>query len=97
MEKILAIAVLLIFIWLAIPRLVHGQWIAPTAVEPGSWTTQTSALVSPATAGLAEAAGTPSEGFGWFHFDFWNHPSLAGQPATTADLHFRSPSQEFKN
>jgi len=89
MDKVLAIVFLIVFVWLAIPRIAQVEWIAPTAVPPNSWTTQYD------TSGNAEALANPPEGFGWFHFDFWNHPTDQGQPATTQDLHFRSPSQEF--
>ena len=89
MEKVLAIVFLIAFVWLAIPRIAHGEWIAPTAIAPNSWATQYD------NSGYAEASDSPSNGIGWFHFDFWNHPTDQGQPATTQDLHFRSPSQEF--
>jgi hypothetical protein len=96
MDKFLAIVVLLAFVWLAIPRLISEQWIAPTPVAPNSWATAPSAYVSSFGAEEAQAAATPPEGFGWFHFDFWNHPTLEAQPASTADLKFRSPGQEFR-
>jgi hypothetical protein len=90
MDKILAIVVLVLFVWIAIPRLIHGQWIAPTAVAPNSW--EASYVRQ---SGLADASA-PSTGFGWFHFDFWNHPSLQGQPASTNDLRLRPPKYELQ-
>lgn len=90
MERILAIVVLIVFVWLAIPRLIQGEWIAPTAVMPNSWVASYAAQN-----GLANA-DTPSEGFGWFHFDFWNNPSLAGQSASASDVHLRSPRNELQ-
>jgi hypothetical protein len=89
MGKILAIVFLILFVWLAIPRIVQGEWLAPTAIAPNSWVVQYD------TTGLAEASAAPAAGFGWFHFDFWNHPTTEGQPVTTQDLNFRSPRSEF--
>ena len=91
MERILAIVVLLTFVWLAIPRLIQGQWFAPTAIAPDSWV-----LNSPYDTRLAEASATPPQGFGWFHFDFWNTPTTQGEVITTADTRFRRPKDEFR-
>jgi hypothetical protein len=97
MEKVLAIVVLIIFVWLAIPRLVQGQWIAPTALMPGSWAaTDTYPGTTYQSADFAQALATPPQGFGWFHFDFWNGPSSGGEPATTQDLRLRPVSAEFQ-
>jgi hypothetical protein len=83
MEKVLAIVVLLVFVWLAIPHLAQGQWIAPTAIAPNSW------VVGYDTTGNAAALATPPQGYGWFHFDFWNTPTTAGQPVTRSDFSLR--------
>lgn len=37
MDKILAIAVLIVAIWWILPRIAHGEWISPAPVMPGSW------------------------------------------------------------
>ena len=100
MEKFLAIVILILFVWLAIPHIVRGEWIAPTAISPNSWVTSYTVgngLGDSNQANqLAEAASIPSQGLGWFHFDFWNNPPTEGRPATTNDLSLRSPNKEFK-
>lgn len=99
MEKVLAIVVLIMFVWLAIPRVTQGEWIAPTAIDPGSWVTHQTYTANYESNQLAQADSAPSQGFGWFHFDFWNDDNYRapGIPATTADLDFRSPSTEFRD
>jgi hypothetical protein len=64
--KILAIVVILVGLWYVIPHVRRGEYIAPTAIMPGSWITRDD------RSGLALAMATPPEGVGWFHFDFWN-------------------------
>ncbi len=74
MEKVLAIVVLIVALLIAAPHIKAGEWLAPTPVMPGSWVTTYD------TTGNAAAAATPPEGYGWFHFDFWNNgPSSAGR------------------
>ncbi len=84
MDKILAIVVLVLFVWLAIPRILQGEWLAPTASMPGSWNS------------VAEASANPPGGFGWFHFDFWNTPTANGQPFADTDTRLRPVSREFR-
>jgi hypothetical protein len=67
MGKILAIVFILLFVWVAVPHLKQGEWIAPTAIAPNSW------VVAYDDTGYAAASATPIQGYGWFHFDFWNH------------------------
>lgn len=96
MDKILAIVILLLFVWLAIPRLIHGQWITPTAVPPNSWVVANNYPGGTHTSSsLAASASTPTQGFGWFRFDFWNHSSPEGQPATSNDVRLRPVRYEF--
>ncbi len=82
MGKILAIVFLILFIWVAIPHIAKGEWLAPTEIAPNSWL-----IVSPNDTDLATASASPIQGFGWFHFDFWNNtPSTAGRTVQRSDF-----------
>jgi hypothetical protein len=83
MEKVLAIVVLVVVLWVAIPHLMAGEWLAPTAVAPHSW------ITSYDTTGYAAASATPPEGYGWFHFDFWDNPSPTGRSVQKDDFSLR--------
>ena len=85
MEKFLAIVVLIIVVLIAIPHLKAGEWIAPTAIDPHSWVT-TYPLGTPE---LAQANAVPSQGYGWFHFDFWNHSPYDSRPVQKGDFAIR--------
>ncbi|GEM_PF-1485096 len=85
MERVLAIVVLVVVIWWAVPFIAHGQWFAPTGIAPNSWVTGYD------TTGLAAAASTPTEGYGVFHFDFWNNSSPQGRPVTKNDFRLEKP------
>jgi hypothetical protein len=91
MGRILAIVLLLIFIWVAIPHIAKGEWIAPTAVAPGSWVAQPNYASNYDTTQYAAASATPIEGYGWFHFDFWNysHIDQPGQPVQKGDFNIK--------
>lgn len=102
MDKILAIAVLVVFVWLAIPRIIQGQWLSPTVTAPNTWETAYNNGDSVIAGNynqpeLTEADASTPAGYGWYHFDFWNKPPITGEPATKADLQFRSPRNEFKD
>ncbi len=74
MEKIIAIAGLVVFFWYAIPHISRGEWIAPTAAPYEHWAFEYAAPSS------RELLATPPEGYGWFRFDGWNNPPLEGRP-----------------
>ncbi|MES2224866.1 MAG: hypothetical protein V4478_02670 [Patescibacteria group bacterium] len=83
MERILAIVVLIVVVWVAIPHVRAGEWLAPTAISPDSW------VAAYDTTGYAQASATPPEGYGWFHFDFWNNPSTEGRSVAKGDFRLR--------
>lgn len=89
MGKILAIVFLLLFIWVAIPHLKQGEWIAPTAVMPNSWITQPNYASDPRVTEVAAASASPIQGFGWFHFDFWNYDHISQQGRVVSKGDFR--------
>jgi hypothetical protein len=96
MEKILAIVVLVVVAWWAVPYIAHGEFIAPTAVAPNSWVTSYNLGGSNYSGGdqVAQSASQPSQGYGFFRFDFWNNPPTQGRPVTQSDTRLRSPSSE---
>ncbi len=66
MGKVLATIGALLLVWVMYPHLVRGEWIAPTAIPPGTW------LAAQAPRYLSE----PQIGYGWGRFDVWNnHPN----------------------
>jgi len=79
--KIAAVIFLILFVWIAIPRVVRNEWIAPTPLPPGYW-------------GLAyagynyedSALDEPEQGYGWFRYDVWNNPPIEGRPVTRDDF-----------
>ncbi|MEO5646071.1 MAG: hypothetical protein ABIQ91_01190 [Candidatus Paceibacterota bacterium] len=95
MGKILAIVFLILFIWVAIPHIAKGEWIAPTAIAPNSWLAGNSynnqlANASFGAPEVSKAAASPVQGYGWFHFDFWKHdPSAPGRVVTKSDFSLR--------
>ncbi|HWC58004.1 MAG TPA: hypothetical protein VG621_03605 [Candidatus Paceibacterota bacterium] len=76
--KVIAVIFLIVFFLVAIPSLMRGEWIAPTALPPDSWIV----AEAPQYASLA----APSSGYGWFRFDVWNNPPREGRPVTRGDF-----------
>lgn len=83
MEKILAIVFLLLFIWVAIPHVERGEWLAPAAAPYDHWAFDYS------VPGSRELLATPPLDYGWYRFDFWNTPSTAGRPVLQNDFRLR--------
>lgn len=96
MEKFLAIVALVLFVWLAIPHLIKGVWLAPTPTPPHSWTNAAPYGGGTYNNQVASVSNALPFGFGWFHFDFWNTPPHTGKQASRSDLAVRSPKAEFR-
>ncbi len=77
MGKVLAIVGVLLFVWVMYPHVRRGEFIAPTPLPPGTW------LAAQAPAHYSY----PPAGYGWFHFDFWNHTAaLPGRTVYKSDF-----------
>ncbi len=79
-EKILAGLLAVLIIWVMIPHVRKGEFVAPNPLPPNSWT-----LFFDHSA-QAQAAATPDQGYGFRRFDFWNNPPLEGRPTTKEDF-----------
>ncbi len=83
MEKVLAIVFLVLFVWVAIPHIRRGEWLAPAAAPYEHWAYEYT------VPGSRELLATPPEGYGWYRFDFWNAPPLEGRPVRRGDFSLR--------
>lgn len=69
MGKILAIIFLIVFAWVAIPKIAQAQWFAPT-LQPSYWWGDPIYTYQQQTA---------QRGYGWVNVNFWR-----GQPSINA-------------
>lgn len=83
MEKILAIVFLIVFLWVAIPHIRQGEWLAPAVVPYDHW------ALEYAAPGSRALLATPPLDYGWYRFDFWNTPPTAGRPVYVDDFRLR--------
>lgn len=83
MTQVLAIIFLVLFVWVAVPHIARGEWLAPTAMPYDHW------AHAYAIPGSREMLATPPEGYGWFRFDFWNNPPATGRSVQKGDFALR--------
>lgn len=83
MEKILAIIVAVLVIWVMLPHAKRGEFLAPNPLPPNTWITNYS------QDSYTQASSSPEEGFGFRRFDFWNGVSNDSRSAVTEDFEFR--------
>ncbi len=76
--KVIAVIFVILFLWVGYPHFARGEWIAPTAISPGNWWL--------AQTPQYRYLGKPTQGYGWFRFDFWNAPPVTGRPVYQSDF-----------
>lgn len=81
--KILAALLAILILWIFIPHIIEGRFIAPNPIHPHSWSLQWD------NSDYARAMATPPEGYGWRRFDFWNQPPIIGTPIQKDDFNPR--------
>lgn len=79
-EKVLVILGVLLGVWVMYPHIRAGKFIAPTPIAAGTW------MAEYFPEDTRTLLATPPQGYGWYHFDFWNNPPVDGRPVYKDDF-----------
>lgn len=83
-QKILAAAIAILIVWVMVPHVKRGEFIAPNPLPANTWMSEY------VESNYHQTLATPPEGYGFRRFDFWNEAPLSGRPAEKDDfdLHY---------
>ncbi len=83
LEKILAGAIAILIVYVMVPHVKRGEYLAPTPIAPNTW------MADYIDSDYAQAMSSPDQGFGMRRIDFWNASPTESRAVTTDDFRIR--------